>query len=339
MIKNKKEADDIALSLNSGYWAVNGIYYFHKGDALRYASKTNANVTYHFFDDIYDKANWFKEPIESFEELCKRRAQQLRDKYNYLALSYSGGADSTNVLQSFLKNNIKLDEVVTFFRVEDAEKDIDKFNINDRSGENYMYEYMYAVKPVLKWLSIHHPEIKITVIDISESSINVVYDCQSHNYVLGGLITTPTLIGHAKIRDHMLKYSHGAALIFAVDKPRLAFNHSTKTFFTYFHDFNTFLGNWSQTPGQYTSTEYFYYTPKMPELLVKSTLTLKNALTPIMLNSSNVLYKHITFPSKNAGFSIIDVHSDFCKKILYPTWNTNTYQVEKLSSFLWPEYT
>jgi hypothetical protein len=59
-----------------------------------------------------DSIDWSVEPKESFAELKKQRALQLRNSYKYLILYYSGGSDSTTVLNTFLDNNIPLDEVI-----------------------------------------------------------------------------------------------------------------------------------------------------------------------------------------------------------------------------------
>jgi len=49
---------------------------------------------------------------ESLDFLYALRARQLREKYDYLVLYFSGGADSTNILKTFIDNNIFLDEIV-----------------------------------------------------------------------------------------------------------------------------------------------------------------------------------------------------------------------------------
>jgi len=64
-------------------------------------------------DDAFDSLDWSIEPIETFKELCKQRALQLRNTYDYIILHFSGGSDSTTVLNSFLDNNIPIDEIVT----------------------------------------------------------------------------------------------------------------------------------------------------------------------------------------------------------------------------------
>lgn len=57
--------------------------------------------------------DWTKEPIESLKELYRQHAQFLRDTYDYIILYFSGGSDSTTMVNAFLDNNILPDEVVT----------------------------------------------------------------------------------------------------------------------------------------------------------------------------------------------------------------------------------
>ena len=68
-------------------------------------------VSFYFHDDYFSQFDWTKEPQQSLKELYKQRAIQLRDKYDYLILSYSGGSDSHQALETFLNNNIFIDEI------------------------------------------------------------------------------------------------------------------------------------------------------------------------------------------------------------------------------------
>jgi hypothetical protein len=334
MITSKFSADMIAKDLNSGYWKVDQQYFFHKADALRYATLINSTVSYHFFDQYFDSANWSIEPAETYQELCKRRAQDLRDRYRYVALSFSGGADSTNVLNAFVNNGIKLDEVITYYHISDAEKLKSNFNINDKRNQNLMFEYMASVEPKLKWLAKNHPEIKITVLDTSESSRKMILDSSVHSQTLAGVMPASNT-GHSQVRDHMLQYGSDSVTVHGVDKPRLGYDHEWRKFYTYFHDFNTCHGNWSHRPGEYPKTEYFYYAPMMPELLIKAVLAVKNAVTPIV---DTDFFKTIRIDSfAGPRFSIIDVHSHFIKNVLYPSWDNTTFQVDKSNSNLFPE--
>jgi len=56
--------------------------------------------------------DWTFEPPESWDTLCKERALQLKDELGEIILAFSGGSDSVLVLNTFLKHNIPIDEVV-----------------------------------------------------------------------------------------------------------------------------------------------------------------------------------------------------------------------------------
>jgi len=67
---------------------------------------------------VYNDPNWASnidwtfEPPESWDTLCKERALQFRDQFGELILAFSGGSDSILILNTFLKHNIPIDEVV-----------------------------------------------------------------------------------------------------------------------------------------------------------------------------------------------------------------------------------
>jgi hypothetical protein len=73
--------------------------------------ENNSNHTFHV-NNIFDKLDWSKEPTKSLKNLYKERAEQIRSLYNYIILYFSGGSDSITVLNTFLDNNILIDEIV-----------------------------------------------------------------------------------------------------------------------------------------------------------------------------------------------------------------------------------
>ena len=81
-------------------------------------------------------------------------------------MNFSGGADSWNILHTFLTNNIKLDEVYT--RWGRAERKYTPANPFDTKEGNLGSEFEYAVVPVLEYIKKNYPEIAIVVDDYSE---------------------------------------------------------------------------------------------------------------------------------------------------------------------------
>ena len=101
-----------------GYYTVGDFRSYSKFEAASVHEKTSKPLLWNFNRVTYDCYDWTQEPPESLNELYRIRAQQIREKYDYLVLWFSGGADSTNVLDAFLKNNIKLDDVATYVNYE-----------------------------------------------------------------------------------------------------------------------------------------------------------------------------------------------------------------------------
>ena len=103
---------DLIDNYPQGYWKVRDKKFINKAEALRFASKVVRPVEYIYFDHVWKNFDRSLLGKYSLDELYKQRALQLREKYDYLILYFSGGADSYNVLRSFIDNGIKIDEVI-----------------------------------------------------------------------------------------------------------------------------------------------------------------------------------------------------------------------------------
>jgi len=66
------------------------------------------------FHSIFENVDWETEPTDSLSNLYRKRAQQIRDSYDYIVLYFSGGSDSITMLNAFMKNDIEVDEVVVY---------------------------------------------------------------------------------------------------------------------------------------------------------------------------------------------------------------------------------
>jgi len=145
------------------YWSVlnhetnSSVIFHYKNDALIYQGLLpHATVYFHWYDQEMSRLNVSFEPIESHDELCRQRAQELRDTYKYLRLWFSGGSDSQTALNSFVNNNIFLDEIV-IAEYPDGDNNVDKTASSNR-------EIVLAAIPALKKISHLIPNTKITTI-------------------------------------------------------------------------------------------------------------------------------------------------------------------------------
>jgi hypothetical protein len=164
-----------------GYYSVNNQKYTNKIQAVLEAQKTLADITWDFHNDTFNRINWTSEPNLSLDVLYKMRAQQIRDQYDYVIVMCSGGADSTNVIKSFLNNNIFVDEIVAGAPM----SGLNNWNWNnkDTSVSNTISETKYALFPLLNDIASQYPTVKITFNDYFENIIKYktdewLYTCQ-----------------------------------------------------------------------------------------------------------------------------------------------------------------
>lgn len=331
MIQDKKLAEQYSYSTNRGYWALDGNFFFSRAECLRYASEIKrSDITYHYFDSVWETMDWSNEPVESLKELYKQRAQQLRDKYDYLVLWFSGGSDSTGILNAFVENNIKLDEVVTHYPLSIIEKKIVDFDPNNRDEKNVIFEYTMVAKPRLQELAKTNPEIKITVVDSTESNINMTKRGELHKLFLGGIAASPSNSGQYKLteinRDRLKNGSVG--VLVGIDKPRIVYNTDTKKFGTYFLDTTiNYFGNFEEDFGVHF--EPFYYAHELPKLHQKRCFVIKNNLRQYLSQSE---FRDSQIAKVFGNLIYFDANHDIFKKILYE-WDTSIWQTDKTKSF------
>jgi hypothetical protein len=339
MITDRVLADEITKQTNRGYWSVNRkFFFFNKLEALRYASHLKTDkILYHYLDDFYRNLKWDLEPSESLEEYYKRRAQCLRDKYDYLVLSFSGGSDSTNVLDTFVNNGIHLDEVITSYPRTLLSKLLPKFNKNDKFHGNSPFEYYLAAKPRLERLSKENSKIKITDIDVTDTALSMplsgnMIDLSQAGWPPTIPIVATYLPSYKRVRE-ISESGKRVCWINGNDKPRILYCPGEQIFKTYMQDISFTHGALGDNvlDGFKPHVENFYINQEIYEIVLKQCALIKKALTPIFVESdlSKIKQSGLFLQLSPGGNYIVDVHSDFIKKILYKNWDTSIFQANK----------
>jgi hypothetical protein len=128
------------------YYCDDGTKFTSKVKALHHARQYNTKVHFYYHDDVYSQLDWKIEPPQSLDYYYREQAQRIRDNYDYVILCYSGGYDSSNILETFHYNNIKLDKIVTV----GALSQDSAFGVDD----NHNGELYHNVFPYLKELGL-----------------------------------------------------------------------------------------------------------------------------------------------------------------------------------------
>ena len=122
------------------YYSEDGKFFNNRVESLVYNNATGKHVKLYYYDDVYDKLHWTIEPPGSVDFYYREQAKRIRDSYDYVSLCFSGGIDSTNILNYFHFNNLKIDKIVTTGAFgQDSHSMVDE----NHNGEVYFVSHPY----------------------------------------------------------------------------------------------------------------------------------------------------------------------------------------------------
>ena len=283
------------------------LYYDEFG--VRYPNKIKAlqktkNLYFDYYDEVYDKLNWKIEPTESLDFYYKHQAQRIRDEYDYVILCYSGGYDSTNILETFYYNNIKLDKiVVTGPFSQDRLINGDE----NHNGEIYLNAFPYlkelgldSITQVIDYTE-HYGKIEtFSAYNLGESWVEEIGSRFSpHHWFWRDLdrFVIPKQFEDKKV-----------AIIWGTDKPNLRIKNGVKSF-RFIDTAITSYGRTNQPFRSNITNINFYWDPNYPLILLKQLHVIKNLELPLtpkpVVNLIYNLKKPLIYKSgKTIGFLI-----------------------------------
>ena len=317
---------------DNGFYVVKNKIFARRLAALKEASQSSTDISWNFNNEVFSKIDWTKSTGINITELYRMRAQQLRDKYDYLIVAWSGGADSTTIVDSFLKNNILLDEIAIAWPVTQSHG---KYTPNASiDATNMISEWDFTIKPKIDYIRKNYPHVKITVCDYLQEDINIVEDLED----TFNIVEKHSYISIKKFRalDSLLEkrteqYKNIACLCgIAPVEPVLLDNIY---FAVYFYDnmMNSLVKSDYRLNNTPRRVEFFYSTPDLPEIMQEQAHLLYNyfndnpsrrSILPTMKLQSDQTF---VSTSKGQGESLRHIR----KMLVYPEWDLKIFQVVK----------
>lgn len=313
-----------------GYYTVNGVEFDSKIKALTYCTQTTGNYPeWHFNTQEYNSYNWTVEPAMSLDELYDKRTRELREKYDYLILSYSGGADSHNILMSFIRQGIHLDEIVVN-TMEKGNKKSTEVTAKNVKATNAAAEHELQTVPRLKEAATLMPNTKITICDLTDYLFEYLHKAGDESWVFDkreGLnpagMTRFNYLHFLDIRRQFDK-DKSFGIIMGIEKPR-CYIHKGKFYVTYADratNITTVAEHFKEYPN--STIEFFYWSPDALDIQCKQIHTIKRWLEAFPE------YQKFWDSEQGLDFTVIRlVHERMLRTILYTTWNNNWYQADK----------
>jgi hypothetical protein len=314
-----------------GYYSVGQYCTYSKVDAIETAEKMNLPVIWHFNDEVFDSLDWTTEPGQSLWDLYSIRAKQIREKYDYLVLFYSGGADSNNIFNSFVRNGIHLDEVVQWTNYE----------VTGDKTNNWNAEVFQVALPTTSRmieenkLKTHH-----RIVDMSKILTNldkIIPDLDDWIYGKNSYYS-PNMRATSMVRQEVGAYKDlidqgkSVCFIWGCEKPMLRYvvdpvNNNKIGVATVFMDrVDHCVSVKDQIENNsWIHDELFYWSPDLPELVVKQAHT--------VLNYANNISNR---EEKDNFINQLQTHQlPLLNQLIYPYWDPTTYSIGKNPSVVY----
>jgi hypothetical protein len=241
---------------------------------------------------------------------------------------FSGGADSTNVLHSFLSNNIHVDEIVSGIPLSGLK---DFKASQDTNASNNASEWIQTTTPSLQYIAQKYPNIKISINDFFHTMLNFKTDewlYRSSDWIHPTTSARYDLSQLTHIRQ-LADRGKKIAVVYGSEKPYLLF-----------HEGQIYNAIWDvgvNVPRQPFEIVYpnvdivlFYTDPKMPQILAKQSHEISKA----MLNSPQHQYiKDLIFDTSWAKEKKLSYENGVYQRaivpIIYPDINYQAFQTAK----------
>ena len=312
-----------------GYYSVENDIFDSKIKACILANNTNREVKWHFNNQEFSNHNWQEEPEESLDTLYDRRTRQLRESYDYIIISYSAGADSHNIVESFIRQGLHIDEIVVN-TMEKLNKDTVSLDPRNKDPKNAAAEHYLQTIPRLQEIKTKSPKTKISILDLSDYLLDSWLDVGDASWILDkreGLhplnVTRFNYLHFSDVRKNFDK-NKKIALILGIEKPR-TFIYSNNKFYVKFVDRASNIVTIENHIKDYTNAtvEYFYWSPESLKILSKQAHVIKKWL------EKNPQYQNLWYYENFTPKVYKLVHERLLRNIIYTTWDSEWYQADK----------
>lgn len=270
-------SEDTTLLCRVGdYYSVGERIFATKAEAYEVANRLGKTVSYHENDEFWAKQPWLIPLLKPLSSLYMQRAYQLREKYDYLILCYSGGADSHNILKTFNHAEIHLDEINIWHDMSLTEDPMSLTN-----GEVFKVAIPNAQEFVRKW-----PRTKLEVIDMKVPMQTLLTQHSVDEIMLhflqsmasaGHIIRSGAFVYTNPRYKQLLEQGKKVAIIWGWDKTLV-----WKVDDYYVHKMSDSSSSRYRCrllyPDIPVASEFFYQTLDLPQLVIKQCQTLVQRL-------------------------------------------------------------
>ena len=313
-----------------GYYICDEKEFDSKIRACLHSVESHKPVKWIFNNDVFKTFDWTIEPEETLDQLYDKRARQLREDYDYLILSYSGGSDSNNILEAFRRQKLIIDEVIVNTMTKASSKAM-VVDVSNKDAYNApQAEHDLHTVQRLQYIKKKMPKTKITVVDLSDFLFESLEKAGDASWVLDkreGLnpagMTRFNYLHFSDVRKQFDKDKRIGIMV-GIEKPRTMIFQGR--FQMMFADRSTNMITVAEHLKDYPNStiEFFYWAPECVPMLIKQGHVIKRWLEAFPENQK-------FWVREQAMRSKIfrEIHDPMLRQVLYTTWDERWFQSKK----------
>jgi hypothetical protein len=313
-----------------GFYEVGDFKTYSKVEAIELSNTIGKDVHWNFNDLDFSAYNWKIEPTESLKELYQARARQIRERYDYVVLWWSGGADSYTMLRAFVDQGLFVDELATFHNMGGDGSWDTYLNSEVKRVAIPIAEKVLEQSPNTKFRLVDHLEYQKDLYSVDDNKFDFLYKANA--------VFSPNQLARRYIRerekDYLDLFANGKKVCFVwgMDKPRVTtVNNKYALQFIDIVD-NSVNPLTQRLNNDWEHDEFFYWSPDSKDMLAKQGHIIKRYLDNPPESDFNSRW--LSTKSNALGATTINgkkwfLTNDGLHRLIYEDWHADTYSSGK----------
>jgi hypothetical protein len=314
-----------------GFYQVGKFKTYSKVEAIELSNATAIPVHWNFNDEEFGLYDWTVEPAESLKELYQRRARQIRERYDYVVLWWSGGADSYTMLRAFVDQGLFVDELATFHNFGGDGSWDTYLNSEVKRVAIPMAEKILESSPNTKFRLVDHIDYQPDLFTIDDNKFDFLYKANA--------VFSPNQLARRYIReknkDYLDLFAQGKRVCFVwgMDKPRINLEKDKRYAIRFVDIVDNSVSPVTQSLNRdWEHDEFFFWSPDAKDLLCKQGHVIMRYLKNIPLEDFNSRW--LTRKGNSLGNATVNgktwyLTNDGCHRLVYEDWHPDTYSSGK----------
>ena len=334
-----------------GYYLCGNLKTYSKIEALEHAHLINTPVQWIFNDAVFSTHPWHIDTQIDLKRLYKKRAEQIRNKYDYIVIWYSGGVDSFTMLNTFKENNIHVDEIAQFHAHE-----------GEKTWDSYLNKEVkdVAIPQTLEFLKLM-PRTKHRIVDLTSIMKSVFNEGNNRlDFIYyGNHMFGPHHLARSYLREKVADWAKIIAsgkklcFVYGSDKPPVRYDVANDKYNLQFSDIiDSCVGPRTQILNREEEhDELFYWSPDAMDLIARQAHIIVNYMRNPPKEDLDSRYltrnlwtkrmgldgKYIPYNSADKTRTKINnrlyrITTAGLNRLIYPDWREDTFSLGKQST-------